>query len=223
MLKAVVIVIIILIIAGVFYFESQRSNDLKQLAKQLGLNFKGGQQPLPAVLQNTNFDLLAQGPTNINNWMSGSIKSHQIGLFGFSYNASTSGEGEAVLPLNDDQNSIERRSQSVIWIGTEKNYPDFDLSPKQSHDRTVATRFGLHSVTFDGDSEFNKHFVLLARDNNRVSHLFSERVRKQLLDHPGMVIESRGNNLLFYRHAERLSPRDIPQFLSEVEKLVEIL
>ncbi|MCP3666095.1 MAG: hypothetical protein GY696_26950 [Gammaproteobacteria bacterium] len=223
MLKAVVVIIILLIIAGVFYYESQRSNDLKQLAKQLGLDFQGGQQPLPAVLQNTNFDLLAQGPTNINNWMSGSIKSHQIGLFGFSYNASTSGEGEAVLPLNDDQNSIERRTQSVIWIGSEKNYPDFDLSPKFSHNRTVATRFGLQPVIFDGNPEFNKHFVLLARDSNRVSHLFSDLVRKQLLDHPGLVIESRGKNLLFYRHAERLSPKDIPQFLSEVEKLMESL
>lgn len=223
MLKALVVVVIILIVAGGFYFESRRSNDLERLAKQLGLNFQAGQQQLPEVLQSAGFDLFTQGPSNINNWMSGSIKDHQIGIFGFSYTASAAGEGDTVLPVNDDQNSTERRNQSVIWIGSEKKYPDFDLSPKLIHIRTVAARFGLNPVTFDGDPGFNKHFMLLARDSNRVAQLFSKSVRKQLMAHPGLALESRGNNLLFYRHGERLSPKDIPQFLAEVETLMELL
>lgn len=222
MLKALIVIVIILIVAGGFYFESRRSNDLGQLAKQMGLNFQAGQQQMPAVLKSSDFDLFTQGASNINNWMSGSLKGHQIGIFGFSYTASTSGEGDAILPVNEDQNSTERRNQSVIWIGTEKKYPDFDLSPKRIHIRTVASRFGLSPITFDGDPEFNKHFVLLARDSNQVTQLFSESARKQLMAHPGLAIESRGNNLLFYRHGERLSPKDIPQFVAEVETLIKL-
>ncbi len=118
---------------------------------------------------------------------------------------------------------MESRSQSVIWVRLKKTLPEFDLSPRRIHKRTVAARFNLGQVTFDGQSAFNQQFSLLGRDGEKLRQLFSQKLIDQLASLPNLVIESRGHDLLFYRFEERPDPKSIPGFLQEVEGLLALL
>ncbi|MCB1752750.1 MAG: hypothetical protein KDI74_13595 [Gammaproteobacteria bacterium] len=223
MSKIVFIIIVVVIIVGAIYYEKQRGDDLSITAKRLGFDFQPGQHRLPAELEQVGFDLFTQGPPNIRNRMQGIKGGRDVTIFDFTYNASSAGEGQRGYPVADDFNSVETRSQSVIWIRSGSSLPDFDLSPSRIHRRSVGQRFGLQRVTFDGRNSFNQQFTLLARDDQKTRVLFKDAVFDYLADHPHLVFESRGRDVLFYRFEKLPEPDSIPRFLEEAEALLELL
>ncbi len=220
--KILVLVVVIIVIAAAVYYEKRRGSDMAAVAGRMGFSFEAGQHPLPSTLDNAGFDLFTQGPPNIKNRMWGNRNGREITLFDFHYDATTSGEGQRQTPVADDHNSIERRSQSVIWFRSGTTLPDFDLSPNRLHRRTVAARFGLAQVTLDGRPTFNERFTLLARDAVKVRELFNDRVLEYLNAHPRMVMESRGRDTLFYRFEQLPNPGALTQFIDEAERLLEL-
>jgi len=193
------------------------------VAGRLGLSFKAGQHKLPGDLSQAGFDLFTQGPPNIKNRMQGDRGGRDVTLFDFHYDATTSGEGQQGVPVMDDQNSIERRSQTVVWFRSESALPDFDLSPGNTHKRSVGQRFGLTRVTFDGQEAFNRQFVLLARDAGKMREIFTDRVLDYLSGRPDTVMESRGRDTLFYRFGKLSNSKAVPDFLEEAEGLLDLL
>ena len=224
MSKIIVILVFVVIIAGAIYFEKRRGNDMEAIAGRLGFSFQAGQQPLPDVLDQAGFDLFTQGPPNIKNRMWGERNGQEITLFDFHYDATTSGEGRRDTPVTDDHNSMERRSQTVVWIRAKATpLPDFDLSPNRLHQRTAAARFGLSPVSFDGHPAFRGHYILLARDAARIRRLFNDRVLDYLASQPGIVLESRGTNILFYRFEQLPNPTTAPELIADAEALLDLL
>lgn len=221
--KILIIAVFIIIIVGAIYFEHRRGSDMGAVAGRLGLSFQPGQQQLPQALDQVGFDLFTQGPPYIKNRMQGERAGREITLFDFHYTATTSGEGQRTVPLSDDHNSMERRSQSVIWFRSHQALPDFDLSPSGIHRRTVGQRLGLSLVTLDGREGFNRRYTLLARDAERVRRLFTDRLLEFLAAHPNMVLESRGRDALFYRFEKLPDPQSIPRFLDDAEGLLALL
>lgn len=222
MTKLLIAAVFIVIILGALYFEYRRGSGMAAIAGKLGLAFDSGQQKLPEELERVGFDLFSQGAPNIKNRMHGATGGRKVSVFDFSYRALSSAEGSRDHPVADDHQGMETRSQSVIWIRLQQPLPDFDLSPTKIHNRTVAARFGLNRVTFDDAKAFNSRFTLLARDPQRTRELFSERVREFLLEHPDLVFESRSRDALFYRFEDRVKPAAIPDFLRQVQDLVEL-
>ncbi|HHH38323.1 MAG TPA: hypothetical protein ENK50_01945 [Sedimenticola sp.] len=218
-----IITLILLIIAGGLYLEHRRGANLSATATRMGFVFQGDRKRLPESLARAGFDLFTQGGSEVSNWMQGEMDGVQVALFDYGFEARTAGEGEGVMPVSDDQQGREQRLQSVAWVRTGASLPDFDLAPADGHRRTVAARFGLDRLTFDGDAGFNREYVLLARDAGRVRRLFTPALRRWLLAHPGLVVESRGGDLLVYRFGERLDPQRIPGFATQVEALFRLL
>ncbi len=223
MSKLLIVVALVLIIGGAIYFEYRRGNSMKAAAERLGFSFHPGQHLISEPLKRAEFDLFSQGEPNIKNRMEGERDGDRISVFDFSYPARTAGEGERGTPLSDDHQGMETRSQSVIWVQGKPALPDFDLSPSRIHDRTVAVRLGLQRLTFDGSTQFNDRYVLLARDDGRVRPLFTPEVQEYLLAHPGLVFESRGEDALFYRFGQRVDPKGVPLFLDEVQALLGLI
>ena len=222
MSKIIFIIFVAVVIVAAIYCEKRRGDDMSQLAKQLGFDFHPGQHRLPVELDEAGFDLFTQGPPNIRNRMHGMRGSLEITLFDFSYAATTAGEGQRSHPVADDYNNIETRNQSVVWIRSTQSLPDFDLSPRRIHRRSVASRFGLQQVTFDGNDRFNQQHILLARDGERVRALFNQALFDFLAEHPHLVIESRGQNALIYRFEKLPDPTSVPQFLDDAVGLLEL-
>jgi len=223
MTKYIIIAVFVLIVLGAIYFEKRRGDDMAAVAGRLGLSFKPGQHPLPGELNQAGFDLFTQGPPNIKNRMLGDRNGREVTLFDFHYDAASSGEGQQGVPVIDDRNSVERRGQTVIWFRSESVLPDFDLSPGNTHKRSVGQRFGLTRVTFDGQEAFNRQFVLLARDAEKIRGIFTDRVLDYLSDRPDTVLESRGRDTLFYRFGKLSSSKAVPDFLKEAEGLLDLL
>lgn len=222
MSKIIFIIVVVIIVAGAIYYEKRRGDDISIIAKKLGFEFYPGQHRLPEVLDKVGFDLFTQGPPNIKNRAQGIRNNRDVTIFDFTYTASSAGEGQRSHPIADDFNSVKTRSQSVIWIRSKQSLPDFDLSPSRIHRRTVAARFGLSPVTFDGQVAFNQQHTLLARDSQKVRTLFNEKVFEYLARHPQLVFESRGQDALFYRFEKLPDPDSIPQFLEDAEALLDL-
>lgn len=223
MTKIAILIIIALIIAAGVYTELQRGNNLAQAAKRLGLDFTAGLQPIPPELESPGFDLLVQGNSEIGNRMSGTRQGYGLDIFDYSYDASSAGDGFASHPAADDQMGMERRNQTVIHLRSTLLFPDFDVSPSRGHQRQVAARFGFSPLVLEEDRPFNQDYRLLTRDSQRCRALFTAEVRTFLLNHPGLVVEGRGQDLLFYRFSQRLKAKQLQSFLQEVEELAGLL
>ncbi len=222
MFKIIFIVVVVVVIAGAIYYEKRRGDGMSTIAKRLGFDSHPGQHRLPEELDKVGFDLFTQGPPNIKNRMQGTRGNREVTIFDFTYNASSAGEGQREYPLADDFNSVESRSQSVIWIRSQQTLPDFDLSPSRIHRRSLAARFGFNLITFDGQNAFNQQHTLMARDNQKVRALFNDKVFDYVTDHPQLVFESRGRDALFYRFEKLPDPDSIPGFLQEAEALLDL-
>lgn len=222
MTKIAILIIIALIIAAGIYTELQRGNNLAQTAKRLGLDFSAGLQAIPPELDGLEFDLLAQGNKEIGNRMWGKPQDYPLDIFDYSYDAMTAGDGFASHPAADDQMGMERRNQSVIHLRASVEFPDFDVSPTRGHQRQVATRFGFSPLVVEEERAFSKTYQLLTRDSQRCRQLFNAEVRAFLLNHPGLVVEGRGRDLLFYRFGQRLKAKQLQSFLQEAQELARL-
>ncbi|MCW8907885.1 MAG: hypothetical protein OQL28_11600 [Sedimenticola sp.] len=223
MSKIAILVVIVLIVAVGIYTELQRGGNLSATARRLGLDFRSGLQPVPGPLAEARFDLLLQGKPEIGNRMGGRRKDRELMIFDYSYDATVAGEGFGAHPVADDQTNLERRNQTVILLQGERRFPDFDISPSASHQRQVAQRFGFTPLQVNDNPGFNRAFHLLGGNPERVSRLFSPAVQDFLMQHPGLVVEGRGDRLLLYRFQKRLKAKQIAPFLEEAEALLELL
>lgn len=224
MSKTLFLVLVVIVIAAAIYYERRRGEGMETTASRLGLDYRPERRTLPPPLSAADFDLFRQGPPDIRYYMEGRVDGQPVALFEFTYTATISGEGQAELPIQDDQVGMERRAQTVVWLRLERQLPDFDLAPARGiHQRKVASRFGFSPVTFDGDDPFNRQYRLLGRDAERLRHLFPEPVRRFLLAHPGLVLECRGRELLIYRFEGLTSPKQLPAFLQESRELLQQL
>jgi len=221
--KIAILIVIVLIVAVGIYTELQRGNNLSATARRLGLEFMSGLQPLPGALAEPRFDLLLQGKPEIGNRMAGHRNGRELMIFDYSFDATVAGEGFGPHPVADDQTNLERRNQTVILLQGELRFPDFDISPSASHQRQVGQRFGFTPLLVDDNPAFNRTFNLLGGNPERVRRLFSPAVQDFFMQHPGLVVEGRGDRLLLYRFQKRLKARQIVPFLEEAEALLQLL
>ncbi|MCW8890027.1 MAG: hypothetical protein OQL20_05145 [Sedimenticola sp.] len=223
MTKAVILIIIVLIVAVGIYTEMKRGNNLSNTAKALGLEFQSGLQPLPEEWAALGFDLLLQGKPEVANRMSGLQLGRAVEVFDYTFDGTAAGEGFKAHPVADDQVNIERRSQTVIYLRAGVTLPDFDISPANSHMRSVAQRVGFSPLKLQESRTFSQVFNLLVHDQERCRRLFNDSVQAFFLQHPELVVEARGRDVLIYRFGQRLKAKQIGGFLALSDSLVELL
>ena len=222
-MKILLIILFISIIAGFFLYEKRRGDELAQFARQNGFSLEKGQQRLPKALGGAGFYLFTQGAPYAMNIMQGSKGSYQITLLEYFYDAAFGDEGDRFLPNSDDDGQINKHAQLVAWVQSETlNLPEFDLSSTNSPIRSAAARAGYFPVSFDNASDFNQIFKLAGRDAQRLRSMFSEQLRQMLLQHPEWIIESRGNQLLFYQPDQRTDSQAISGWLSEIQQFLDL-
>jgi hypothetical protein len=223
MTKAAILIIIALIIVVGIYTEMQRGNNLAATAKRLGFDFTSGLQRMPAEWETLGFDLLLQGQPEIGNRMTGVNSGRTVEVFDYSFDATAAGEGFKKQPAMDDQVNIERRIQTVVRLQSAVDLPDFDVSPANSHMRNVAQRFGFARLMLQENRAFSQAYNVLVADAVRCRALFTESVQQYFMNHPGLVVEARGRDLLVYRFEKRLKAKDVEGFLQEANELVRLL
>lgn len=216
-MKILFIVLLVCIVVGFFLYEKKRGDELAQFAQQAGFSLQKGQQRLPKALDEAGFYLFTQGSPHAMNTMHGNRGIYQITLLEYFYASAFGDEGDRYLPNSDNDSQVENHAQLVAWIQSESlNLPEFDLSPVRGPIRSAAARAGFPPVSFDGATEFNSRFRLAGRDAQALRGVFSNQLRNLLLKHPDWVIESRGNQWLFYQPDQRTDSNAILNWLEEI-------
>ncbi len=221
-MKIILIILFICIIVGFFLYEKKRGNELAQFAQQAGFSLQKGRQPLPEGLDEAGFYLFTQGAPYAANIMQGTRDNHQITFLEYFFDAAFGDEGDRYLPNSDNDSQVDNHAQLVAWVrsGTLR-LPEFDLSPADSPIRSAAARSGYLSVSFDNASDFNTAFRLAGRDALALRSIFNQQLRSFLLQHPNWIIESRGEQWLFYQPDQRTSSGDIPGWLDEIRQFLD--
>ncbi len=221
-MKIILIILLICIVIGFFLYEKKRSDELAQFAQQAGFSLKKGQQPLPKALDQAGFYLFTQGAPHAMNIMQGSKGGYQITLLEYFFDAAFGDEGDRYLPNSDNDSTVDHHAQVVGWVRSDIfRLPEFDLSPTDSPIHSAASRAGYQPVSFDNSPAFNKTFQLSGRDTQALRNIFSEQLRNLLLQHPDWVIESRGNQWLFYQPDQRTDSQAIPAWLDQIQHFLD--
>ena len=112
----------------------------------------------------------------------------------------------------------------MVWLRSASDrLPDFDLSPTRGPKRSAARQFGLQAVGFDAAEAFRHEYRLAAREPEAARRHFTPAVLDYLAAHPGLAVESRGGQWLFYRPAERIAPDRIGALIAQSEELLRLL
>lgn len=213
------LIIVAVILTAAWYFESQRRNGLDSAAKRIGLTLEPGQQRLPQFIDTADFYLFSQGQPLIQNVMRGGRNGDRILVFNYSFDATEGFEGRREIPSYSDEGVILTHMQTVVAFHEIPPLPHFDLSPNDNSKRTLNTDF--RSVAFDDAAGFSQNYRLAAREEAKVRSLFNDELLMHLGNNPGWVIESKGDQVIFYHKDERLEPDRIPQFIDQAHALLE--
>lgn len=223
-MKILGILAIVAIVLLALFYEGKRRDQLAVAATNLGLDFERGQQGLPKALDQAGFYLFTQGPAQMINAMRGRRDDYELLVFGYGFSAAFGDEGQRALPNSDDDSRIERRLQTVVWLRSDAfRLPDFDLSPTRGPKRSAAAQFGMQPVGFDGNQGFRGAYRLAAREPEAARRHFIPEVLDYLTAHPGLVLEGRGGQWLFYRPEERAAPERIGELIDQAEALIGLL
>jgi hypothetical protein len=213
------LLIVVVILIGVWYFESHRRNGLAKAAQRIGLTFEPGQQRLPQFMDSADFYLFRQGQPLIQNMMRGGRIGDRILVFNYTFEATEGFEGQRNIPSVTDEGSILTHMQTVVTFHEITPLPHFDLSPNDGSKRTLNADFT--TVAYDNFQNFTQNYRLAAREEAKVRSLFTNDLLEHFANNPGWVIESRGDLIIFYQKDRRVEPELITVFIDQAYTLLD--
>jgi hypothetical protein len=196
------IVVMIIIICLIWYFNKQRVKALKQLAESLNFTFseKGDKSVIDTLGK---YHLFSQGYSRrISNVLTGKFNTIPVTVMEYQY---TTGSGK----------SAHTWRQTVLVVESDKlRLPRFVLRPENLFDK-IGSMFGTKDINFETAPAFSKRYLLRGDDEESVRQLFNERVTDHYEQHPGLSTEGDGRKLIYYRISKKVSPDQIQTFLQE--------
>ncbi|MFT5351415.1 MAG: hypothetical protein ACI9MF_002238, partial [Gammaproteobacteria bacterium] len=210
-IEKVVSVILFIAFAWIAHYlwEKRRSNSIRQIARDLGLDFTE-KDPLSLIPNHEKFPLLSQGRgREIINRISGMMTYGEPVLFGYKY---TLGSGK----------NSQTYSQTVVWFNSKKNFPNFELRPENLMHK-ISSIFGYADIDFQDRLVFSKQYLLRGEDTSgHVSLLFSNLITDYFEEHEGLCVESYGSEMLIYFSNRRLSAAEIPVFFQQAKNIYSL-
>ena len=193
-----------LIIAAVIHFDRQRTRDLEDIARDLGLQFeKDATQQTSGVRER--FELFSKGRShNARNLIHGETSNTGVWIFDYRY---TVGGGK------DSRSCL----QSVICFSSAQlDLPRFELYREGMMSRLGSSVFGTQDIDFETHPDFSQKYVLKGDSEEKIRDTFRPEVLTFLESQDRNIrIEGDRDSLLLYRSATRVKPLRIREFLAE--------
>jgi hypothetical protein len=206
---------IILIILGwfgtVIYQDTTRANAFGLFARDFGLSFiRRVDQILLTRLEG--FHLFSQGHSKtISNLIHGEINGTEVMIFDYRY---TVGGGK----------SPSTHSQTVICLRSDRlNLPAFSLRPENVLHR-IGSVFGYQDIDFSESPAFSEKYLLRGPNEQAIRGVFNRRVLSFFEDFyiNTFCTEADGNQLIYYRENDSITPDSIRSFLSRGFEVLNI-
>ena len=194
------IVLGLAIVIWAILFARKRTQELTQLAPQLGFTFMGKAWHGPILDPLHKTSLLQRTRGGFSNVMVGSARNLQTIVFDYTY-------------------KVGRRTstQTLACFSHDKQLPPFVLKPENLFDR-LGDAFVHNDIDFDSNPVFSGRYALKSPDEQAARHLFTPSLltsMEQIPTDKGWAIETSGTNLFIYRHGRTVSAADLQTFLQE--------
>tara|TARA_A100001037_G_scaffold292775_1_gene308524 strand:- start:508 stop:1179 length:672 start_codon:yes stop_codon:yes gene_type:complete len=203
----VIIIVFIIFFVGllilVFWrMGKKRTEQFALISAELKLNFfpKGSTSLFERLKP---FHLFSKGwSRKIKNLMEG--EAHKVELAIFDYQYTTHGGQHP-----------QTHRQSLLFIRSPKlNLPDFSLRPENVFHK-IGSAFGDKDIDFETHPIFSKSYLLRGDNEVTIRGLFNNELLNFIQSQQKISIEGSGDQLIFYRHKNRLKPEEVESFMEE--------
>jgi hypothetical protein len=198
---------IVIVIWGILN-SKKRTQELTQLAPQLGFTFMGKAWSGPLLDPLHKTSLLQRTRGKFNNVMVGVTGGLEAIVFDYTYQAGKSSF-----------------TQTIICFPQKTALPPFHLKPEGLFDR-IGDAFVHNDIDFDSHPVFSSRYTLKSPDEAGTRRLFTPSLLTSIEQIPverKWVIESNANHLFVYRFGWLVAVRDLPNFLADTSTVARTI
>ena len=179
-----------------------RTEQFALISAKLKLNFfpKGS----PSLFERLKpFHLFSKGwSRKIKNLMEGEANKVELAIFDYQY---TTHGGQ----------HPQTHRQSLLFIRSPKlNLPDFSLRPENVFHK-IGGSFGYKDIDFETHPIFSKSYLLRGDNEAAIRGLFNNELLNFIQSQQKISIEGSSDQLIFYRHKNRVKPDEVESFMEE--------
>jgi len=203
----IIIIVFLLFIVGslilIFWrMGKKRTEQFALISAELKLNFfpKGSTSLFERLKP---FHLFSKGwSRKIMNLMEGEANMVELAIFDYQY---TTHGGQ----------HPQTHRQSLLFIRSPKlNLPDFSLRPENVFHK-IGSAFGDKDIDFETHPIFSKSYLLRGDNEAAIRGLFNNELLNFIQSQQKISIEGSGDQLIFYRHKNRVKPEEVESFMEE--------
>jgi len=180
----------------------KRTEQFALISAELKLNFlpKGSTSLFERLKP---FHLFSQGwSRKIKNLMEGEANKVELAIFDYQY---TTHGGQ----------HPQTHRQSLLFIRSPKlNLPDFSLRPENVFHK-IGSAFGDKDIDFETHPIFSKSYLLRGDNEAAIRGLFNNELLNFIQSQQKISIEGSSDQLIFYRHKNRVKPEEVESFMEE--------
>ena len=199
----VILIIFVGLLILIFWrMGKKRTEQLALISAELKLNFfpKGSTSLFERLKP---FHLFSKGwSRKIKNLMEGEANKVELAIFDYQY---TTHGGQ----------HPQTHRQSLLFIRSPKlNLPDFSLRPENVFHK-IGGAFGYKDIDFETHPIFSKSYLLRGDNETAIRGLFNNELLNFIQSQQKISIEGSGNQIIFYRHRNRIKPEEVESFMEE--------
>ena len=203
----IIIIVFLLFIVGslilIFWrMGKKRTEQFALISAELKLNFfpKGSTSLFERLKP---FHLFSKGwSRKIKNLMEGEADKVELAIFDYQY---TTHGGQ----------HPQTHRQSLLFIRSPiLNLPDFSLRPENVFHK-IGSAFGDKDIDFETHPIFSKSYLLRGDNEAAIRGLFNNELLNFIQSQQKISIEGSGDQLVFYRHKNRVKPEEVESFMEE--------
>jgi hypothetical protein len=186
----------------------KRTQELTQLAPQLGFTFMGNAWSGPALDPLHKTCLMQRTRGRFSNVMVGVAGNLEAIVFDYSYRSG--------------KNSV---SQTLACYSQKAPLPPFVLKPEGLFDR-IGDAFVHNDIDFESHPVFSNRYTLKSPDETGTRRLFTPSLLTYMEQIPAdkkWIIETNAANLFVYRHGWTVSVANLPTFLQETSTIARTI
>ena len=180
----------------------KRTEQFALISAELKLNFfpKGSTSLFERLKP---FHLFSKGwSRKIKNLMEGEANKVELAIFDYQY---TTHGGQ----------HPQTHRQSLLFIRSPKlNLPDFSLRPENVFHK-IGSAFGDKDIDFETHPIFSKSYLLRGDNEAAIRGLFKNELLNFIQSQQKISIEGSSDQLIFYRHKNRVKPEEVESFMEE--------
>ncbi|MGI9519009.1 MAG: hypothetical protein ACR2NP_18295 [Pirellulaceae bacterium] len=194
--------VVVGIVMAVHKYEQARSEKLRTIAEEMGLDFYPKGDPSLEQLLSL-FRLFQQGHgRKVKNLISGQSDDIDLAIFGYRYNT-----GGGQHQQTHQQTVISFQSPNLTL-------PEFELRPEHLFHK-IGQAFGSQDIDFDTHPEFSQSYLLRGPDEDAIRELFVPDKLEFFEAREGAFLEANNDRLIYYLAGKRVKPEEIRKFMEE--------